>query len=273
MDQRLQDKLSSDIVTRGLTTRWLGKGLVHYFDVVGSTNVEARRFAHEGAPEGTLIVADAQTKGRGRLERSWVSPAKGGLYLSLILRPDRTADWLPKLTLAAGVSVANAILRTGLTPQLKWPNDVLIAGQKTAGILSEAEFSERQIAFAILGIGINVNIKKDEFPVSIRNTATSLRLSLGQPVSRVGLLQTLLVELEQCYESLQTGGFANVLQTWSEFDTTLGREVEVFLPAGRVKGMAEALDTDGTLLVRDSADRLHKILAGDVVYCRLESPM
>jgi BirA family biotin operon repressor/biotin-[acetyl-CoA-carboxylase] ligase len=270
LDQTSIDKLSANIIKKSLTTRWLGQRVIHYSDVVGSTNTEAKRLAREGAPEGTLIVADAQTKGRGRLGRSWVSPPGTGLYLSIILRPDCPADWLPKLTLTAGVAVASTIRQTGLTPQLKWPNDILIADRKVGGILTEAVFDRRRINFAILGIGVNVNMERNELPISIRNLAGSLRLGLGEPLSRIHLIQTLLQQIEQWYESFQTGLFATILETWSEFDTTLGREVEVFLPEKRLAGVAEALGPDGTLLVRDRTGCLHSVVAGDVVYCRLK---
>lgn len=269
-DQTSREKLSVDIIEKSLTTRWLGQHVIHYFDVVGSTNTEAKRLAREGAPEGTLIVADAQTKGRGRLGRSWVSPPGTGLYLSIILRPDCPADWLPKLTLTAGIAVASAIRQTGLMPQLKWPNDILIADRKVGGILTEAVFDRKRINFAVLGIGVNVNMERNELPISIRNLAISLRLGLGEPLSRIHLIQSLLQQMEQWYESFQTGLFTTILETWCKFDATLGREVEVFLPEKRLMGVAEALGPDGTLLIRDKTDSLHSIVAGDVVYCRVK---
>jgi BirA family biotin operon repressor/biotin-[acetyl-CoA-carboxylase] ligase len=238
--------------------------------VVESTNTEANRLAREGAPEGTLVVANAQTRGRGRLGRSWASPPGTGLYLSIILRPDCAPDRLPRLTLTAGVAVASAIQETGISPQLKWPNDILIADRKTGGILTEAVFDKTGIGFAILGIGINVNTKLDELPSSVRSQAMSLRIGLGKPVSRICFLQSLLHQLEQWYELFCAGDFETILETWCKFDTTLGREVEVFLPERRLVGVAETLESSGTLLVRDKKGCLHRIIAGDVVHCRLE---
>jgi BirA family biotin operon repressor/biotin-[acetyl-CoA-carboxylase] ligase len=266
-DKRLLSTLSPDVIKQGLKTRWLGQPAIFSFDVIESTNAEANRLAQEGAKEGTLIVADAQSKGQGRLGRTWVSPSGSGLYLSIILRPDYSADWFPRLSLTAGVAVASAIRQTGAMPQLKWPNDILIADRKVGGILTEALFDKNRMESAVLGIGINVNTEQDEFPMSIRNLATSLRLSLGRTVSRTHLLQSLLCQLEEWYESLNKGAFEAILESWSEFDSTLGRVVEVFLPERRVVGVAEALQSDGTLLVRDKADCLHRIVAGDVVHC------
>jgi len=271
LDQTLPNRLSTHAIKEHLRTRWLGKREVCCFDVVESTNTEANRLAREGAPEGTLIVANAQTKGRGRLGRSWVSPPGSGLYLSIILRPDCPPDRFPRLMLTAGVAVASAIQQTGMKPQLKWPNDILIADRKVGGILAEAVFDKRRIDFAILGIGINVNTEQDELPVSVRSLATSLRLSLGKPVSRICFLQTLLHLLEPWYEFFCTGAFETILDAWCEFDNTLGRVVDVFLPERRLVGVAEALEPDGTLLVRDKRGCLHRIVAGDVVHCRLEN--
>ncbi len=173
--------------------------------------------------------------------------------------------------LTAGVAVASAIQQTGMKPQLKWPNDILIADRKVGGILAEAVFDKRRIDSAILGIGINVNTEQDELPVSVRSLATSLRLSLGKPVSRIYLLQTLLHLLEPWYEFFCMGAFETILDAWCEFDNTLGRVVDVFLPERRLVGVAEALEPDGTLLVRDKRGCLHRIVAGDVVHCRLDN--
>ncbi len=271
IDRGFPDKLSSDAVKKGLTTEWLGQQPIFCFGVVETTNIEANRLAREGSPEGTLVVADAQTKGRGRLRRSWISPPGTGLYLSIVLRPTCAPDRFPALTLTAGVATASAIQQMGLVPQLKWPNDILISGKKVGGVLTEVAFDKKQIDFAILGIGINVNTAADAFPVSFRNRATSLRLSLGKPVSRVALLQNLLIKFEHYYGLFSEGDFGSIIHSWSELDSTLGREVEVSLPESRLLGVAEAVEPDGTLLVRDGSGHIHRIVAGDVVHCRTDS--
>ena len=267
----LPNGLSPYTIREHLRTRWLGQAQVCCFEVVESTNIEANRLAREGAPDGTVIVANAQTKGRGRLGRVWTSPPGSGLYLSIILRPRCSPDWYPRLALTAGVGVASALQETGVRPQLKWPNDILLAGRKVGGILTETAFDKSQTGLVILGIGINVNTEWDEFPVSVKNLATSLRLHLGKPVSRIHLLQSLLHRIEQWYDVFRTGNFETILDAWCQFDDTLGRVVEIFLPERRLFGVAEAVDSDGALLVRDTRDRLHRIVAGDVVHCRVES--
>jgi BirA family biotin operon repressor/biotin-[acetyl-CoA-carboxylase] ligase len=155
-------------------------------------------------------------------------------------------------------------------PQLKWPNDILISGKKVGGILTETVFDRKQIDFAILGIGINVNTSAEAFPAPFREQATSLSLSLGKPVSRIALLQNLLFNFEHYYRLFSEGDFVSIIQSWSALDSTLGRKVEVSLPNSRLLGVAEAVEPDGALLVRDKTNRVHRIVAGDVVHCRLE---
>jgi len=274
MDQGLENPhardLSPQAIRRGLHTRRLGKQPVYCFHVVESTNTEAKRLARQGAPEGTIVLAEAQSKGRGRLRRLWVSPPGKGLYLSVILRPKIPPQWGPRITLTAGVALAAALQERGITPQLKWPNDVMLGRRKVGGILTEATCAHNAITFVILGVGINVNTDLEDFPTSIRNLATSLRLSTGKAISRVGLLQTLLYQLEQWYERLCQRSFATILETWRQYEMTLGSWVEVSLPKSSLVGVAEDLDTDGALLVRDQRGRLHRILVGDVVHCRVE---
>jgi BirA family biotin operon repressor/biotin-[acetyl-CoA-carboxylase] ligase len=257
-------------IKNGLGTQWLGQQTVLCLEVVGSTNEEAHRLGREGAPEGTILIAETQTTGRGRQGRSWESPEGKGLYLSMVLRPHCAPEMLPGLTLAAGVSVASAIQATGLSPKLKWPNDVLIDHRKVGGILTEAVFSGGRVDFAVVGIGINVNMESLEFPESVRDLATSLSASLGQPVSRVLLLQSVLSQQEHWYELFSSGAFEKILTKWRQFDATLGEMVEVILPNERLAGVAESLAEDGALLIRDEGGDLIRIVAGDVVHCQLQ---
>jgi len=274
MDQDLKNPNARDLcpqaIRRGLNTRRIGKQPIYCFRVAESTNTEAKRLARQGAPEGTIVLAESQRKGRGRLRRPWASPPGKGLYLSVVLRPNIPPQWGPRITLTAGVALAAALQERGITPQLKWPNDVMLGRRKVGGILTEASCSRNAIAFVIVGVGINVNADLEDFPTPIRNLATSLRLSTGKAISRVALLQTWLHQLEQWYERLCQRPFATILETWRQYDMTLGSRVEVSLPKSRLAGVAEDLDTDGALLVRDKRGRLHRILAGDVVHCLVE---
>ncbi|NVM56618.1 MAG: biotin--[acetyl-CoA-carboxylase] ligase [Desulfobacterales bacterium] len=265
-------RLSPQAIREGLKTRWLGQRAIYCFDVVESTNTEASSLARQGAAEGTIVFAEAQSTGRGRLGRSWISPRGTGLYLSVILRPQSPREWGPRLTLTAGVAVASAIHEeAGIRPGLKWPNDIMITNRKVGGILTEASFEGKRIGLAIVGVGINVNTDREDFPMPIRNLATSLRLSMGKAISRVALLQGSLHQLEQWYELFCKGSFGTILQAWRQYETILGSLVEVQLPESTLLGVAEDLDSDGTLLVRDERGRLHRIIAGDVVRCRIRA--
>ena len=274
MDQGLKNScpvnLRPHAVREGLETRWLGKQPIYCFDEVESTNSEAKRLARQGAQEGTVVLAEAQSMGRGRLRRSWISPHGKGLYLSVILRPQVPPEWCPRITLTAGVALAEAVHETGIVPELKWPNDMMIGDRKVAGILTEATFEDKSIGFVILGVGINVNTHTLDFPVSIRNLATSLSLSMGEAISRVTLLQTFLCKLEQWYELFCQGSFEKILDVWHKYEAVLGRLVEVNLPDSRLVGVAERIDSDGSLMVRDKTGRLHRIIAGDIIYFRVQ---
>ena len=259
--------LSPKAIREGLKTRWLGRQQIYCHDVVESTNTEASSLAREGAPEGTIVLAEAQTRGRGRLERSWISPPGTGLYLSVILRPQSPPEWGPRLTLAAAVAAAAAIHETGVSPELKWPNDIMIGHRKVGGILTEACFDRKHTDFVIVGLGINVNTDPEEFPVSIRHLATSLSLHTAKAISRLALLQALLHQLEYWYGLFSNGSFGTILQAWREYETVLGHTIEVCLADSRLLGVAEDLDSDGALLVRDKRGCLHRIIAGDVVHC------
>jgi BirA family biotin operon repressor/biotin-[acetyl-CoA-carboxylase] ligase len=193
-----------------------------------------------------------------------------GLYLSVVLRPRILLEWGPRITLTAGVALALALQKNGVRSELKWPNDVMVDHRKVAGILTEASIEAKHISFVIVGVGINVNTDLEDFPVSIQDLATSLRLSTGKTISRVDLLQTFLYQLEQCYELLCQGSFETIMETWREYDSCLGRSVEVYLPESRVVGVAEDVDTDGALLVRDNIGRVHRIVVGDVVRCHVQ---
>ncbi|MDY6951633.1 MAG: biotin--[acetyl-CoA-carboxylase] ligase [Thermodesulfobacteriota bacterium] len=260
--------LSPQAVRQGLDTRCLGRQGIHCFDLLPSTNSEAKRLALRGAPEGTIVLAETQSRGRGRLRRHWASPSGKGLYLSVILRPQVPPEWGARTTLVAGVALAVAIEQLGIRPSLKWPNDVMMGHRKVAGILTEASFQENRMASIVVGVGVNVNAREEDFPPSIRELATSLRLSAGRSVPRLALLQRILCQLEAWYGLLCQGAFERILETWRDYESILDSLVEVSLPGSRLLGMAEDIDPDGRLLVRDSRGRLHRIMAGDVVHCR-----
>jgi len=219
----------------------------------------ARYEAERGAREGAVIIADEQTEGRGRMKRPWLSP-RGSIALSVILRPD--VAYLPSLVMLASLAVVHSIEAvTGLRPQLKWPNDVLIGGRKVCGILIEGEVRGNIVSFATIGIGVNVNLKVDDFP-EIKTIATSLSDELGSEVSRLELVRRLLLEMERLYLALPTGG--TVYEEWRDRLVTLGRRVAVVWGDARYEGLAESVARDGSLRLRHSDGSLTGIVAGDV---------
>lgn len=246
-----------------LSTAELGR-VVHAFDEVDSTNDVARQLAADGAGNGELVIAEAQRRGRGRRGRSWLSPPRSSLLFSLVLCPELPPLRGPELTLAAAVAVAEVLREAGFDARIKWPNDVLIRGRKVAGILTELSADRERIQFAILGVGVNVNLQKGELPPEVAEHATSLRIERGEPVPRVFLLAALLASLETWFETVQEEGFAAVRRRWVELSATLGSRVRVEADRGGLWGQALDLDADGALLVRDDAGKVHRIVAGDV---------
>jgi BirA family biotin operon repressor/biotin-[acetyl-CoA-carboxylase] ligase len=229
---------------------------------VDSTQTVAFALAAEGAADGTVVVADSQAAGRGRRGRAWVDEPGASLLASIVLRPRLEPARLPGLSLAAGVAVAEALTRgAGLSPRLKWPNDVLVGGRKIAGVLLESRLSgaaEGTRVTAVLGIG--VNLAQRMFPAEIAEKATSVWLATGRLVDREALLAALLDALADWRRRLEYRGFAPVRARWRELADTLGRTVTV----DGVTGVAVDIDADGALLVNDAEGRRHRVVAGDV---------
>lgn len=233
---------------QGLKTKTMGQ-TIYFYEETDTTNNRARELALEGAPEGTLVVAEKQTAGRGRRGKVWESPLGTGIWMSLVLRPQIMPAEASVLTLLCGLATAEAIeAETGLSAGIKWPNDILINGKKTVGILTEMDCEMSEVHFVIPGIGINVNTAS--FPPEIADIATSLYLECGKTVSRRRLVHKVLERLEEHYETfLRTGSFAAMLEDYRKHCITLGKEVHVL---GREPFFAEALDItpEGELLVR-----------------------
>jgi len=235
-------------------------------DVLESTSRTLRELAQEGEPEGTVVVAEEQRAGRGRLGRGWSSP-KGGLWFSLLLRPPVAPSEAPKLTLMAGIAVVEALERQlGLRARLKWPNDVLVQGKKLCGILAESR-SGATLEFVILGIGINANFLVSALPEELRKTAISAREVLRKPVDRMALLRAILNELETGYTAFCAGDTGAIVARWKELTETLGRKVRVETGTGIVEGVAEDVDESGALVVR-TPEGLVTVDSGDCVHLR-----
>ncbi len=248
-----------DFIKNHLATRFVGKN-IYYYDSVTSTMEIAKKLAREGIAEGATIIANRQTAGRGRLDRTWLSPDKN-IAMSIVLHP--SLENLPKLIMIASVAVLRAIKEiTGIKPQIKWPNDIMIKGKKVCGILIENEVKGNKVSFAVVGIGVNVNLNPKAIP-EISTLATSLFQELGEEVSRTRLTCAVLSELEELY--LQAQSSTSVYIEWQEHMETLGKLVRVQFGTSIEEGKAEAVTEAGNLVLRHSDGHTSEILAGDVI--------
>ncbi len=257
--------LADDLLALLGATNVIGR-TIEVFQQTTSTNDIIERLARDKVREGAVVFAESQTKGRGRLGRSWLSPAGKGLWFSILLRPSLRPDETTRLTIASATALRRAIAcQTGLDPKIKWPNDILIKGLKVAGILTELHAELDQVQYVILGIGVDVNLDEADFPPELRGLATSLKIESGRPVSRSELAASILRELDADYERLRSGQFAAIADEWAEHSATIGQNVSIQLGNRLIQGRAESLAEDGALLLRTEHGRLERILGGDVL--------
>ncbi|GLI39214.1 biotin--[acetyl-CoA-carboxylase] ligase [Geobacter hydrogenophilus] len=258
------DILTPAELSVGLNVARIGTSLV-FVGETDSTNTLAYRLAEDGAVEGTVVIADAQNRGRGRLGRQWESPAGVNLYCSIVLRPPIMPLHAPQLTFLSAVAVAEAIERSaGLAPVIKWPNDVLVNGFKVAGMLNEMSAETERIDFLVLGIGVNINMQRDQFPADLRHPASSLAIEAGHEVSRLSFTRALLESLDVHYSQYRAEGYAPLRQAWLGRSAVMGRRVRVSGNQGDMAGTVEGIDEIGALLLRTADGTLERVLAGDV---------
>ena len=252
----------SEIASR-IQTRWAGKN-VYFYDEIGSTNVEAKRLAEAGAPHGTLVVADMQTAGRGRRGRSWISPAGTNIYFTILLKPEFAPDQASMLTLVIAHAITKVFRDTlGLAAGIKWPNDVVIDGRKTCGILTEMSLEQNDIQYVVIGVGINV--RKQEFAPEIAERAIALDEVSARPVDRSRLLADVMSRFEKDYETfLRTCSMASLQDSYDEMLVNLDREVCVLDPAGEYRGIARGINERGELIVELKDKSLRNVYAGEV---------
>lgn len=246
-----------------MKTEWAGHPLFFY-DTLPSTNLQAKLDAENGAEEGTLIVADMQTAGRGRKGRAWSSPAGTNVYFSLILKPDFAVELASMTTLVMGIAVAEGIRETcGAQAQIKWPNDIVINGKKVCGMLAEMSVERDFIHYIVIGVGINVG--KQEFVPEIEATATSLWRECGRNVSRSELTVNVMKHFETCCETFQReGGMGGLFAKYNELLVNRDREVCVLDPKGQYRGISRGIDHSGNLLVERENGVTEKVYAGEV---------
>lgn len=263
---------SPDLVTaaeirEGLQTTVLGQNIV-YRDSIDSTNTLAQQLAREGAPDGTLVIADEQTAGRGRRGRQWFSPPHSGVWMSLILRPQLPLQHAAQITLVAAVALSKALTReSGVQAGIKWPNDILFSGKKCCGILTEMHAEFDQIHHLVVGIGINVNVPQSDFSDELQSIATSLQAIKGERLSRAGVVRSVLNEFEPLYRRyVDGGGFGSIRDDWKASSITLGRQIVAQTARGTITGKALDIDEFGVLLVEQADGSVEKIYSADIMF-------
>lgn len=246
-----------------MNTRWAGHP-VTCFDVIPSTNLQAKMDAENGAGQGALVVADMQTAGRGRMGRGWSSPSGTNVYFSLILKPDIPPDKASMLTPVMGLAVAEGILRTcGAESLIKWPNDIVIGGKKVCGILAEMSVERDFIHYVVIGVGINVGLQ--EFPEEVARTAVCLQEVCGRTVSRAELVANVMRAFEEYYDVfLERGNLSGLVERYDRLLVNRGREVRVLDPKGEFQGIARGINASGELLVEREDKTVTNVYAGEV---------
>ena len=241
---------------------------IHYFDEVTSTHEKAIELA-DTAEEGTVIIAEKQKKGIGRFGRKWISP-EGGLYLSIILKPEIRPINAPKITLITGIAVVRLIRKLGLDAKIKWPNDILIHEKKVCGILTSAITRDDKVDYVVVGIGINANVDISTFPKELRKSATSLKEESKKEVSIENIIKDLLYEIEIIYETFKEGKFAYLLNEWRMLSDTIGKKVKIKTRTEVIEGNAVGVKKDGMLIIELEDGSLREIFAGERIHLRKE---
>ena len=259
----LPDILSYEEIKEYLNTDFMGRN-IHYFNSIDSTNSKAKEIALE-EKEGTVLIAEEQTEGKGRMGRSWVSPKGKGIWMSIILKPNVEPMKVPKLTLVGAAAVYKALENMGIKAQIKWPNDVLIDGKKICGILTEMSGELNMVNYVIMGIGINVNLDEGDFPEELKDKATSLKISTGKEINRKELTANILNEFEKLYISFKEKDQMNeVLKICRENSILLGEEVKIIRGNDVRIGKAIDINENGELLIKFEGDKVESIIAGEV---------
>jgi len=258
------DSLRPEALLVGLETRFIGREQI-YLENADSTNVRAFDLAEKGAVEGTVVIAEQQTAGKGRMGRRWESPAGVNLYCSVVLRPPILPRDAPHLTFVSAVAVARAMNETGrVKADLKWPNDILINGRKVAGLLNEMSSETEGIHFVILGVGANLNMTADQFPADLRYPATSVLIAGGRPISRSCFTRSFFHHLEELYQLYLDEGFTPVRHAWEDLCPLHGKRLQVSQGEKITTGTMAGLDNDGALLLQTQEGTIVRILTGDV---------
>ncbi len=261
----LPDRIHPFEIRHGLNTTVFGQQEIACFKQTDSTNIRARELAVNGAPEGTIVIAESQTAGRGRKGRHWFSPVKGGIYMSLVLRPQLSPADAPRITLMTAVALAQALIAsTDINIKIKWPNDILTNGKKLSGILTEISTEMDMVDYVIVGVGLNVNMTADKFKGELEDIATSLRIETGMEFDRSTLVRTVLEKFEQTYDLFNTQGFAPIIDRWKTLSGIIGKIITIDVLGKIHKGRVIDVDNSGILITEDENGKQHRFYSGDV---------
>jgi BirA family biotin operon repressor/biotin-[acetyl-CoA-carboxylase] ligase len=257
--------LTSSEIRYGLDTSIFGKRDIIHYRETDSTNTRARDFAEKKYPEGTLVIAESQTAGRGRMGRSWHSPAGMGICMSIILRPQLSPGDAPLITLMTAVAVAETLISLlQLHVRIKWPNDILVSDKKIAGILTEMSAAKNAIEYVIMGLGMNVNTPFEILPDDISTIATSVLIETGKTFERAEIVRTFLKLFEHYYQVLLRSGSEQILPRWKKYSGIIGQRIKVDAISNTFVGKVIDIDRSGALLLEDEKGNVQSIIAGDV---------
>ncbi|MGJ7909393.1 biotin--[acetyl-CoA-carboxylase] ligase [Neobacillus sp. LXY-1] len=258
------ERITADEIRLGLVTEFIGKN-IYYQETVDSTQKIANQLASSDSPEGTVVIAEEQKSGKGRMNRKWHSPKYTGIWMSLILRPNIQLIKAPQLTLLTAVAIVQAIEETtGIVPEIKWPNDLLVNGKKITGILTELQAEADRIHSIIIGMGINVNQKKEDFPEDIQKIASSLYIEKGETVSRANLIRNICKHFEKLYIIYLNQGFLPIKILWESYAVSIGRTIRARTITNVIEGKALGITDEGVLKLEDSSGTIHHVYSADI---------
>ena len=251
-------------VSRGLTSKYMGHN-IHFYEEVESTNDTAKKFVDD-AVEGTVIIAEHQTAGRTRKRAEWISP-KGGIYMTIILRPEVTLLEASKLTIVTGVAIAKTLYdKFNINVGIKWPNDLLIGSKKISGILTEAVTDKDRLKAVLVGIGVDVNIKDEDIPEEIQKIVTSVKKETQIEFNRAAIMKEFFAIFEELYDDFKKGNFKEIVSEWRRLSSTTGNRVKVYNHGKAITGDAVGITNNGALIVETDDGKLEKIISGE---CKL----
>ncbi|MFS0672652.1 biotin--[acetyl-CoA-carboxylase] ligase [Ornithinibacillus sp. 179-J 7C1 HS] len=258
------NNVSENTVQWGLNTKWLGKSIIHK-ESTTSTQHLAHQLASEDKEHGTVVIADEQTQGKGRLSRDWYSAKDKGIWMSILLRPTIPPYLAPQLTLLTATVLADVLKESlNLVPKIKWPNDILLDNKKVSGILTEMQAEQDRIDYVVIGIGMNVNHEQQDLLANIQSKATSLKLVSGKSIDITELIQKILEYFEAAYEEFMNNGFSNIKEKWESYGYRLGESISITTYHDVQKAVLVGIDEDGALLAKFKDDEIKKIYSGEI---------